>query len=133
MSLAIATACSGAVDGFVPARDGADLGLASQLLGGDLVAHGRDAVVLGADEGDAFFLHAPGEVLVLAEEAVARVHGLRAGALAGGDDLVGHQIALAAGRRADADRLVGQFHMAGVAVGLGVHRHGGDAHASWRS
>jgi hypothetical protein len=34
-------------DGVVPARDGVDLGLVGQLLGGDLVAHGRDGEVRG--------------------------------------------------------------------------------------
>ena len=46
----------GRLDHVVEARDGVDLGRAGQLLRGDLVAHGRDAVVLGADEGDALFL-----------------------------------------------------------------------------
>jgi hypothetical protein len=35
-------------------RDGVDLGGVGQLLRRDLVAHGGDAEVLRADEGDAF-------------------------------------------------------------------------------
>jgi hypothetical protein len=38
------------------------------------------------------------------------------------------EVALGAGRRADAHRLVGQLHVLGVAVGLGIDHHGLDAH-----
>ena len=53
--------------------------------------------VAGADLANACaFLFQPlGEGRVLAEEAVARVHGLGAGRLAGRDDLVGDEVALA--------------------------------------
>jgi hypothetical protein len=54
--------------------------------------------VLGADEGNAFVFAALGKGFVLAQEAIARVHGLCAGLLAGGNDLVGQQVRLAAGR-----------------------------------
>ena len=117
----------GLLDRLVPAGDGADLRLPGQLLRRDLVAHRRDAVVLGADEDDAFFFAAAREVLVLAEEAVARVHGLRPGGLAGSDDLVGDEVTRARRRRAQQHGLVGEFHVPRVAVGLGIHRHGGDA------
>jgi hypothetical protein len=81
--------------GVVVARDGVDARLLCQLLGGDLVAHGRDGVVLGADEGEAFFFHPAGELFVLRQEAVTGVDGLGAGLLRGGDDLVGRQVAFA--------------------------------------
>jgi hypothetical protein len=81
----------GGLDGFVVARDGVDLRFLGQLLGRDLVAHGRDGVVLGADEGDALFLDLARELLVLGQEAVARVDRLGAGLLAGRDDLVGRR------------------------------------------
>jgi len=88
--------------------------------------------VLGADEGDALFFHPASELLVFGQEAVARVHGLCAGGLAGRDDLVGQlvgqQVALAAGGSADEHGLVGQFDVARIAVGLGIHRHRLDAH-----
>ncbi len=44
------------------------------------------------------------------------------------NDLVGHQIRLARGRRAEQHGLVGQLHVARFLVGLGIHRHGVDAH-----
>jgi hypothetical protein len=47
-----------------------------------------DRIVLGADEDDAFLFQATREGGVLGKEAVARMHGLGAGLLAGGDDLV---------------------------------------------
>jgi hypothetical protein len=46
------------------------------------------------------------------------------------DDLVDHQVGLARRRRADADGLVGQAHMARTGVGLGIHGDGADAHAA---
>ena len=84
--------------------------------------------MLGADEDDALLFDAARELFVLAQEAVARVHGLRAGLLAGGDDLVHHQVGLARRRRADVHRFVGQLDMARVAVGVGVDGDGGNAH-----
>jgi hypothetical protein len=57
-------------------------------LGLDLVAHGRYRVVLGADEDDALLFHPFGELGVFAQKAVAGVHRLCAGLLAGGNDLV---------------------------------------------
>jgi hypothetical protein len=128
MRCAIFTACLGRLDGVVVQPGMVLTRPPGQLLGGDLVAHRGDAAVLGADEDDALLLDAAREVLVLGEEAVARVHGLGAGLLAGGDDLVGHQVTLAAGRRADAARPRRPVRRARVAVGLGIHGHGGDAH-----
>ena len=59
----------------------------------------RDALhVELADEDDAFFFDAPCEFLVLGKKSVARMDRLGAGLLAGGDDLVHHEIGLAAGR-----------------------------------
>jgi hypothetical protein len=118
------------VDGVVPSRDGVDARLPGQLLGRDLVAHGRDAVVLGADEDETFVLHPAREGFVLGQEAVAGMDGLGPRLLRGVDDAVGHEVALAAGRRTDKHSLVGQRHVQRVAVGLGIHRHGGDAHAA---
>ncbi|KAG1319912.1 hypothetical protein G6F63_014509 [Rhizopus arrhizus] len=40
------------------------------------------------------------------------------------------QVAFACGGRADVDGFVGQAHVARVAVGIGIHRHGGDAEAA---
>src|SRR5262245_35241377 len=58
-------------------------GLGHQLLGGDLRAHGLDGLGRRADERDALGGAGPGEGGVLAEEAVAGVDGVGAGAAAG--------------------------------------------------
>jgi hypothetical protein len=54
--------------------------------------------------------------------------GLGIGHLGGGDDGGHVQIALGGGRRPDADGFVGQAHVLGLGVGLGIHGHGLDAH-----
>ena len=112
----------------VVAGNGVDLGLVGQLLGRNLVAHGRNGVRLGADEGNALVLAALGKGLVLAQEAIAGVHSLGTGLLAGLNDLVGQQIALAAGRGANAHGLVSQLDVAGFLVGVGIDSDGGNAH-----
>jgi len=118
----------GRVDRGVVARDRVDLGGSRELLGRDLVAHRRDRRVLWPDEDDALFLDLACKRCVLRQEAVARVHRLGAGFLAGGDDLVHHQVRLAARRRPDAHGLVGELDMQRVAIGLGIDRDGRDAH-----
>jgi hypothetical protein len=73
-------------------------------------------------------LHDLGEAGVLGQEAVAGVDGLGPGDLRRRDDRRDVQVALGRGSRPDADALVRQAHVHGVAIRLGVHRHGGDAH-----
>jgi hypothetical protein len=63
---------------------------------------------------------------VLRQEAKARMHRLGAGRLAGGDDLVGHQVALIGRRRTDVHRLVGHLHGQAVGVGVRIDHHRGD-------
>jgi hypothetical protein len=82
-----------------------------------------------ADEDDAGRGAGLGEFLVLGQEAVAGMDGLGAGGQRRLDDLVDHQVGLARRRRADADGLVGQAHVARAGVGLGIHGDGADAHA----
>ena len=106
---------------------GIDTGLPGQLLGLDLVAHGVDGVGIRADEGDALVNQGLLKGAVLGQEAVAGVHRIGPGLLAGGDDLVDHQVTLGGGRGADVDGFIRHLHMEGVAVGVGVHRHSGDA------
>ena len=120
------------LDRIVPARDGADTGLGGERFRGDLVAHRADRSMLRPDEDDPRLLDAPRELGVLGQESVSRMHGLGAGLAAGLDDAILHQIGLARGRRADQHRLVGELDMPGVLVGLRVHGHGLDAHASRR-
>ena len=74
-----------------------------------------------------------GEAGALGEEAIARMDGLGAGRLAGGDDLVGDQVAFGGRRRADMHRLVGHLHKRRARVGVGIDRDGLDAHAARRA
>ena len=68
-----------------------------------------------------------GEARVLGQEAVARMHRVGAGDLAGGEQRRDVEIAVARRRRADADALVGEPHMHGVGVGGRMHGDGRDA------
>ena len=106
---------------------GADPGRLRELLRFDLVAHGVDGVGIGTDEGDAGLGQRLLEGFFLGQEAVARMHRLGAGRLAGLDDLVDQQVGLRRGRRSDQHRLVGLAHMQRVGVRFGVDRHGLDA------
>ncbi len=98
----------------------------------DLVAHRLDGADVGADEDDSRFRQRLREGRALAEEAVARMHRLRAGLLAGRDDLFDHQIGLRRGRRPDGDRLVGHLDMQRVLVGLREDGDGPDPHPTRR-
>ena len=105
-------------------------GIAHQLLGFRLRAHGADRRGRRADEGDAVGSQRLGEVGILGEEAVAGVHRLRTGAQARLDDLVGDQIGFTRRSRAEQHRLVGQADMAGVGVGVRIDSDGAHAHAA---
>ena len=74
----------------------------------------------GADERDAGGFEGAGEVDVLAQEAVARVHGLGAGVAAGLDDGLDFEVALGGGGGADPHRDVGFAHVPGAGVGVAV-------------
>ena len=113
---------------FVVAGNGIDPGFERQLLGLDLVAHLADRIVLRADELDAFFFQATREFGVLGQEAVTGMDGFGAGLLAGGNDLVHHQVGLFRRSRADTDGFIGKIDMQGVLVGLGIDGDCGDAH-----
>ena len=82
---------------------------------------------LGADEMQVVIGEDFGEAGVFRQEAVARMHGVGAGDLAGGEQRWHVQIAVFRRRRTDADALVGEAHMHRVGVGGGMHRDGGDA------
>ena len=107
---------------------GRDLGAGGGFLRFDLVAHGGDGFGIGPDEDDAGIGQRTGERRALGQKAIAGMHGLGAARLAGGDDIVDHQIALRRRRRPDRDRLVGHFDMERVAVGLGIDRDGFNSH-----
>ena len=114
------------------ARHAGDASGGGELLALDLVAHRLDGVRVWTDEDDALVGAALGEVSALGQKAKARVHGLRAGFLAGGDDLVGHEVRLVRRRRADEHRFVGHLDRQAIGVSLGVDHHRLDAHAAGR-
>ena len=79
------------------------------------------------DKGDVVLFEDLGEAGILGEEAVAGMHRVGAGDLAGRHDGRNIEIAVLGGWAADADALVGEADMHGVGVGRGVHGDGGDA------
>ena len=89
----------------------------------DLVAHEADASGPRADEAQPHGLHDLGELGVLGEEPVAGVDRVRPGQLRGREHRRHVEVALAGGRRADADGLVGEPNVQGVRVGRGVDRN----------
>src|SRR6187200_2700273 len=80
-----------------------------------------------SDEGDVVLFENLSEAGILSQEAIARMYGVGAGDLAGGDNCRNIEIAVLGRRRADAHALIGEPHMHGVGVGRRVHRNGGDA------
>jgi hypothetical protein len=114
----------------VVARHQRHAGLFHQRLGGGLAAHGGDGGGRRADKGDAGFFGGFGKGFVLGEEAVAGVDGARAGIARGLQDGVGAQVAGARLGAADVHGLVAGGDVAGVGVGVGIHRDGADAHAA---
>ena len=96
-------------------------------LGLDLVAHDADVLGLRADEMQIVLGEDFGEAGVLRQEAVAGMHRVGAGDLAGREQRGHVEIAVLRRRRADADAFVGEAHMHGVGVGGGMHGDGRDA------
>jgi hypothetical protein len=104
------------------------VGTLALLLALDLVAqrlHGGDR---RADELDLAAAAHLGEVVLLAQEPVARVDGLDVGDLGRGHDAVDAEVALVGRGVADADLLIRQVQVGGVGVGRGVHDGRLDAH-----
>ena len=106
--------------GFGDARDHGDAVAGDVVLGADLVAHDVEGFDAGADEGDLRLFQGAGEVDVLAQEAVARVHGFGAGVAAGLDDGLDLEVALGGGGGADPHGDVGLAHVPGSGVGVGI-------------
>ena len=111
------------------ARHDADPGGLRQLFRFDLVAHRRDRRRRRADEGDAGGIARLAEAGTLAEKAVARMHRLRAGRPARGDDGIAEQIGFGGRRRSEPHRLVGRLDMQRRGIGVRIDRDSGDAHA----
>ncbi len=64
-----------------------------------------------------------GELGIFRQEAVTGMHGVSAGDLAGGNDLMDVQIAVTRRRRADADAFVCQAHMHRIGIGGRMNRN----------
>ena len=116
----------------VVARHQRHAGLVHQRLGGGLAAHRRDRLGRRADEDQAGLGAGLGKGLVLAQEAVAGVDGLRAAGLGRVEDALPLQITLARGAGADVHGLVAGLHMARVGVGVRVDGDGAHAQACSR-
>ena len=129
----------GDLDGFGGVRDFAqiarhriDLGFIGELLGLDLVTHDLDGLDVRTDEGNAIVGERLGELRVFRQEAIARMHSLGAGLLAGGDDLVDHEVAFGRGRIADVDGFVRHFDMQRISIRARIDGHRLDAHLACR-
>jgi hypothetical protein len=90
---------------------------------GDLVTEVADGLRLRADPDQAGVDHGLGEVRVLREESVARVHSVRAGPFRHVEKLVEGEIGVAGGGAAERERLVGQPDERCVTVWVRVHGH----------
>ena len=86
-----------------------------------LATHRADGGGRRADEHHTGFGAGIGKGRVLGQEAIARMHRLRAGAFAHVQDHIRAQIALPRWCRPDVIGLVGHRHMHGMRVGVGIH------------
>ena len=111
------------------AGHGRDLGRGGRLLAISILSPiAAMALGFGPMKTMPAFCQRAREGLALGQKAVARMHRLGAGRLAGLDDLVDQQIALRRRRRADRHGLVGHLDVQRVAVGVGIDRDRLDAH-----
>ncbi|OQA04042.1 MAG: hypothetical protein BWY69_00128 [Planctomycetes bacterium ADurb.Bin401] len=92
-----------------------------------LVAQRGDGGRWRPDPGQAGSDDGACEACVLGQEAVARMHRIGAGDLAGGEQRRNAEIAVLGGRWPDADALVGEAHMHRIGIGRGMHGNGRDA------
>ena len=97
------------------------------MLGLGLVAERLDGRGRRADPDQPGVDDGLGEVGVLGEEAVARVHRVGARLLRDRDDLVDVEVGLGRGGAAQRVGLVGEPDEQGVTVGVGVDRHAPDS------
>jgi len=91
------------------------------------VAEGVDGLRAGADPGQTGVNDLLGERAVLGEEAVAGVNRVRAALRGDRDELVLQEVRVAGSGAAQGVRLVGDLHVEGVAVRLGVDGDRGNA------
>ena len=123
----------GHVRGWLPAaRRHRHPGPLHQVPGPDLVAHLLDGRRVRADPDQAGGHDPAGEVRVLGEKAVTRVHGRGAGLTSRVEDGRGIEVTLRRRRRADVYGLVRLADVRQVRVGVGVHGDGPDSHPPGR-
>jgi len=108
------------------ARRGFHAGLFGQGAADGLVLERLHGAGAGADEADVAAFTNLGEMGVFRKEPIARVDGVHIGDFGGADDAVNAQVTFGGRGFADADGLIGQLHMHGVDVGLGIDGHGFD-------
>ena len=105
------------------ARYAGHSGRQHQPLGLRLVAHGADGGPRRADEHESGRVHRIGEVCVLGQKAIARVHCVRPGARCGLDQGGDVQVGIVRRGPTDAHGLVGGEHVGRAAVSLRVNSH----------
>ena len=89
-----------------------------QLLGFRLQAHSADGAGGRTNKDQTGCLAGIGKVLVLAQKAVAGVHGLCAGLLSGFQNALPAQVAVFRGAAANVYRFITRGHMLGMRVGV---------------
>ena len=94
------------------------------VFGDRLITHHFDGFRFGADKLDVTRFALLGEFGVFGEKAVAGVDGVDVSDFGGADDAIGAKVAIGALGTADADRLIGQLHVQGLHVGLGIDGEG---------
>ena len=104
-----------------------------EFAGGVLEAERAHVVAARPDEAQACRFACVGKGGMLGQEAVAGVHGLRAGLARGGEDRRDVQIAVGRRRGPDAYGFVGERHVARVAIGIRIDRDRCDTEALQRA
>ncbi len=117
----------GVLDRVLGARGERGVGLVGDVLGPGLVAERLDRGRRRADPDQPGVEDGLGEVGVLGEEPVARVHRVSTSVGRDLDDLGDVEVGLRRRRAAEGVGLVGQPHEEGVTVGVGVDRDRADA------
>ena len=93
------------------ARDGANTSCLGQLFGFDLVAHCRNRIGWRPNKGNIGFFKRSCETGLFGQKAIARMHRLCAGFMAGSDNLIGLKIAVLRCHTAKGDGFIGKLHM----------------------
>ena len=114
----------GIVDPPVAARNHRYAGSNGRAPRRDLVAHQADGARRRPNENEASLLDGIGEVGILGEETVARMHRVGAAAGGRGNDRGNVEVRLGRLRRSDIDRLIGKPDGKAILVGgaVGLHR-----------